>query len=562
MPGASKQSDPAADGEATAEAIRETLQPSATDAAEDESADDGPVASSNPDVVAESSTAKKKKSKRKKIKAVLKGESSKSTDGASASSSKPAEKLSGHAIDELLKANPALEKELAGMPKDKVEAMLKKLSMSDLLTGMAVGGKNQKDMASYKFWQTQPVPRLGDKAEVKEGPIKIIDPERIPKAPAPLVEGFDWVTMDLTDQKELEEVYELLTGHYVEDDEAMFRFNYSVSFLNWALKSPGWRNEWHVGVRATKSRKLVAFISGVPVQLRIRENTLPCAEVNFLCIHKKLRDKRLTPVLIQEITRRCYQAGVWHAIYTAGIVLPTPISSCRYYHRSLDWLKLHEVGFSPLPEKSSKAIQIAKYRLPSNTSTKGLRQMEAKDIDAVVDLLKRYLEKFDTAPIFTREEVEHWLLHVEKPGSDQVIWTYVVQDPGTGNITDFFSFYCLESSVIRTKKHSNVRAAYLFYYATETGMKGKGDTHTTLKSRLNELIEDALILAKRFDFDVLNALTLLDNSLFLDKQKFGAGDGQLNYYLYNYSTAPIGGGVDKQNYADEKKTSGVGVVML
>jgi len=28
------------------------------------------------------------------------------------------------------------------------------------------------------------------------------------------------------------------------------------------------------------------------------------ANVNFLCVHKKLRKKRLTPVLIKEITRR------------------------------------------------------------------------------------------------------------------------------------------------------------------------------------------------------------------------------------------------------------------
>ncbi len=35
------------------------------------------------------------------------------------------------------------------------------------------------------------------------------------------------------DSHQLEEVYELLMGHYVEDDEAMFRFNYSISFLNW-----------------------------------------------------------------------------------------------------------------------------------------------------------------------------------------------------------------------------------------------------------------------------------------------------------------------------------------
>jgi glycylpeptide N-tetradecanoyltransferase len=39
--------------------------------------------------------------------------------------------------------------------------------------------------------------------------------------------------MDLEDEKQLDEVYELLTNHYVEDSEAMFRFRYSPSFLNW-----------------------------------------------------------------------------------------------------------------------------------------------------------------------------------------------------------------------------------------------------------------------------------------------------------------------------------------
>ena len=64
------------------------------------------------------------------------------------------------------------------------------------------------------------------------------------------------------------------------------------------------------------------------------------------------------------------------------------------------------------------------------------------------------------------------------------------------------------------------------------------------------------------DFDVLNALTLLDNPLFLETQKFGPGDGQLNYYLFNYRTRPIAGGVDAKNYTDENHRGGVGVVML
>lgn len=66
----------------------------------------------------------------------------------------------------------------------------------------------------------------------------------------------------------------------------------------------------------------------------------------------------------------------------------------------------------------------------------------------------------------------------------------------------------------------------------------------------------------KFNFDVFNALTLLDNPLFLEQQKFGVGDGQLHYYLYNYRTAPIAGGVDAKNNVDASKRGGIGVVMV
>lgn len=263
--------------------------------------------------------------------------------------------------------------------------------------------------------------------------------------------------------------------------------------------SPGWRKEWHVGVRASKSGKLVASISGVPTALRVRDTKIKVTEINFLCIHKKLRSKRLAPVLIKEITRRCYLNGIYQAIYTAGIVLPTPISVCRYYHRPLDWLKLYEVGFSPLPRGSTKARQITKNHLPSVTSTPGLRQMRVDDIDAVLDLLERYEKRFAMNQVFTRDEVEHWLVHRENDEQEQVVWSYVVEDPGTNKITDFFSFYNLESTVIQHPKHDNVRAAYLYYYGTETAFSGN---MTQLRERLQMLMNDALILAKKVSITV------------------------------------------------------------
>ena len=41
------------------------------------------------------------------------------------------------------------------------------------------------------------------------------------------------------------------------------------------------------------------------------------------------------------------------------------------------------------------------------------------------------------------------------------------------------------------------------------------------------------MLFKR-DFDVFNALDLMENKEFLEKLKFGVGDGNLQYYIYNW----------------------------
>lgn len=100
----------------------------------------------------------------------------------------------------------------------------------------------------------------------------------------------------------------------------------------------------------------------------------------------------------------------------------------------------------------------------------------------------------------------------------------------------------------------------MFYYASEVGLREPFDK-PALKTRLNELVHDALILAKKFKFDVFNALSLMDNALFLEQQKFGGGDGQLHYYLFNYRLNPISGGVDRKNQLDEENLSGIGTVM-
>ena len=556
-------------------------QAAAADSDSEGGSDDETTAPTSTDA-ATTASSKKKKNKKKK---------SKTPTAASLASvesqlKKTLEKLPPAQVSELLKLNPAISQEIASAtnsgegseqkysPEAALEA-LKRMGLADVLTGMATSGKNVKDMASYKFWKTQPVPKFGEgdegiagasggKAAKKpfvEGPIQSLTIDDVPKNPQPLVDGFEWDEVDLTDDAQLQEVFDLLSGHFVEDGEAMFRFRYSKSILKWAMMSPGWIKDWHIGVRATQSRKLVAFISAIPLELRIRDKVLHASEVNFLVVHKKLRSKRLAPILIKEITRLCNLKGVWQALYTAGVVLPKPVSTARYYHRSLDWQKLYEVGFSPLPANSKPQFQIRKYAVADRTHTKGLREMKTTDVAAVRDLLTRYLKRFEMAMEFTNEEVDHWLIDKKMPGDEQVVYTYVVEDEKTKQITDMFSFYCLDSSVINNPKHNVIRAAYLFYYATESGLTTPVD-EAAHKERLNELMGDALVLGKKFKFDVFNATSIMDNAHFLEQQKYGPGDGQLHYYLFNYLANPIRGGVDRNNRLDTENLSGIGFVMM
>jgi glycylpeptide N-tetradecanoyltransferase len=51
---------------------------------------------------------------------------------------------------------------------------------------------------------------------------------------------------------------------------------------------------------------------------------------------------------------------------------------------------------------------------------------------------------------------------------------------------------------------------------------------------LTDLMRDVLIIAKNDGADVLNALGLMENESFLSEPKFEKGDGNLQYYLYNW----------------------------
>jgi len=268
-------------------------------------------------------------------------------------------------------------------------------------------------------------------------------------------------------------------------------------------------------VRAVKSGALCGCITAIPATVDIHGATVSMVEINFLCVHKKLRSNRLAPVLIKEITRRVNCKGRWQAVYTAGVVLPKPVASNRYWHRSLNPEKLVDVGFSSMNRRMTKPRLRKLYKLPSETRTPGLRAMADADCAQAHALLSAYLAQFALHVHFTLDEFKHCF--VTRPG---VVYSYVVAD-ASGKVTDLVSFYELPSTIMNHPKYNGMRAAYSYYNVAKTVAWDK-------------LMYDALILAKQLDFDVFNALDVMQNATFLEELKFKIGDGHLQYYLYNW----------------------------
>lgn len=136
MPEESKEVKPETDQKISQETLQ-TVGLSTTEEGATVSSDDENPDSLAADAPATSSTTKKKKRKKNKKTTSNAKQDGQDTATESPESSKKAEKkLSGPVIDQLLQDNPALANEVSGMSRQKLEEVLKKVDVSELLTGL------------------------------------------------------------------------------------------------------------------------------------------------------------------------------------------------------------------------------------------------------------------------------------------------------------------------------------------------------------------------------------------------------------------------------------------
>lgn len=86
----------------------------------------------------------------------------------------------------------------------------------------------------------------------------------MPTEPLPLPPGFEWSTLDIEDDAQVDEVIEFYEKNYVEDQVGNFRLKYSKEKFRWGAAPPGYIKDLHFMVRSSKNKKILASIIGCP----------------------------------------------------------------------------------------------------------------------------------------------------------------------------------------------------------------------------------------------------------------------------------------------------------
>lgn len=322
----------------------------------------------------------------------------------------------------------------------------------------------------HQFWSTQPV----------NCTVKLEQQEEATALPG----DYSWgeVTLD--------RLRNFLNVHYLADDDSYLE--YTVATLGWALEDDPWWNVALYARRKAPTPALVGFIAASPRGFHARGEDVDAVVINFLCVHKKYRDKRLAPLLIKEITRRAVLRGIEQAVYTAAAELPHPVCAATYWHRLLNVPRLVAAGFTDTNDPMNKWFDV--------DGSSHLLRMEADDVPAVQKILDAHARSHDLAVLPRAEE---WV------GRDAFV------DAQRGIFVAF-----VEVAWVPKKDHNlRLRQAYVHYAVGE------------------DSLNHAVILAKRLGYDVLNALDTGGRDL--KGHKFVEGNGEVHTYVYNWKLDPL-----------------------
>lgn len=373
-------------------------------------------------------------------------------------------------------------------------------------------------MTEHTYWNKQPMNVNKKNTGIIKNEYKI--DTQLSKLPS----GFKWVNIDIDDEIQLDKLYLFLKNNYNNYDSDN-QIEYSKDFIKWSLKVPF---EYYPLTRNSKTSEycisvcsdngnICGFISGIPVTLFINGDILEIFQVNFLCVHSKLRNKRLTPVIIEEMFRRwrCINNNICIAMGPVSLPI-SQIINVKQYHRSLNIKNLIEKKFWSLDYKNIRKDKLYKIydNIPKTSLYNKLQVLNERDIDSAYLCYTKYTKSFKFYNKFSKEVFKYYFLA-------KGVHTYIIYNNNI--VTDIVSFISFKQTNKIVKKTVNI--ANLYYVFNN--------------SNIVELMQNILVIAQELGYEVFNASDNGNKNQYLKKLRFECGSGKLGLYIYNYNPGII-----------------------
>ena len=372
-----------------------------------------------------------------------------------------------------------------------VERVKNKKSVDDILFNPP---SNEKESAKhqYKFWETQPL----RKENIDGG---ILNEKFEQDMPEPH-DKFEFC------EPKTKDVYKLLKHHYSEDNTSKIHPYYSREYIDHIL-SIGF------GLGISAKDKLVGFIYCSIDKLNINHTVHKVGNINYLCVHTKLRTLGLAELLIKGITFMAQQSDIKIGMFTTERFLPKPYMTTKWHYRPLNIKRLLDIGFVEV-KKEDKEILPLYYDIPK--TNKKYKLLKRDDLESVLHLIQNYNKKYN---IHYEDDIDSLQRRfIDNPN----INSYVIYNDDDEPI-DMISLFIRDMSV---RGKENIKECGLYYYTSNI---------TTSLS----IVKIGLNIAKHLECDIFSILDIMENSSAIMDLQFDPSNHNIYYYMYNYNCSDM-----------------------
>ena len=320
-----------------------------------------------------------------------------------------------------------------------------------------------------------------------------------------------WRDICLSKVFSIHELFKFLQENYIEDNNSIYRFNYSHEFLNFNLKIPYWHPFFSIALTFSRGSKLIGSIMCVPKTIAFEKFLINSSEINYLCLIKKIRSTRLVSTLIQEITRRLNAIGCLHALYTTAVSFHEPFVHSRYYHYPLNIFKLYNLAFM---KSRCFVTRTGKFDW-KKTNIKLLEQKKSY----IRYIVRKNLTKLKAYTCFMDDEFECSFNNVEG-----VFYLFFFSSSKKNNVK-CISFYSLPNKIIKKEKNTYVFTAYWYF--------------GYMKTAIIKCCQNIIMMLKILGFDLFNIVESINEKKNLKLMGFKKGTGFLQFHIFNWIQKPI-----------------------